>query len=88
MFNLTRNGFPRTQKGFPTGKGFPTEISLLSGKRFLTGKWLPPWRVENGQTLPKTLKKGKLFPVEITGNNDKYSPLVSEGENLKIIKRF
>ena len=33
----TRNDFPKTRNGFPTGRGFPTEISLLSGKRFLTG---------------------------------------------------
>ena len=43
-FPRTRNGFQITRNAFPTGKGFPTEISSLSGKRFLTGKWLPPWR--------------------------------------------
>ena len=62
-FLRTQNGFPRTRNAFLTGKGFPTEISLLSGKRFLTGKCLPPWRgfpIEKCFITEKVSQLGKV----------------------------
>ena len=77
-FSQNWEWFPRTRNGFPTGKGFPTEISLLSGKRFLTGKWLPPWRGFPIEKCFITEKVSQLGKVSLLGkvSRSRYSLLM------------
>ena len=56
----TRNGFPDLGMVSRLGEVSQLRLSLLSGKRFLTGKWLPPWR---GFPIDKCFITQKVFQL-------------------------